>query len=123
MHKHLILRPLLFVAWLSCCATFAHAAAPADEPPTIVREIFVPFESRETLLENQPRRVLLSRGEYEDLLKKAKKSMTEAGGPVVPGSEGTVEDITAARALSAEIGYPMIVKASAGGGGWGMCQL
>ena len=50
----------------------------------------------------------------------AKKRMKEAGVPVVPGSEGVVQDITQARAIAAEIGYPLIVKASAGGGGRGM---
>ena len=50
----------------------------------------------------------------------AKKRMKEAGVPVVPGSEGIVQDITQARAIAAEIGYPLIVKASAGGGGRGM---
>jgi acetyl-CoA carboxylase biotin carboxylase subunit len=50
----------------------------------------------------------------------AKKRMREAGVPVVPGSVGTVDDLTSARGLSTEIGYPLIVKASAGGGGRGM---
>jgi acetyl-CoA carboxylase biotin carboxylase subunit len=50
----------------------------------------------------------------------AKKKMIEAGVPVVPGSEGTLEDVAEARAVAAEIGYPLIVKASAGGGGRGM---
>jgi len=50
----------------------------------------------------------------------AKKRMREAGVPVVPGSEGVVENFTEARAIAAEIGYPLIVKASAGGGGRGM---
>jgi acetyl-CoA carboxylase biotin carboxylase subunit len=50
----------------------------------------------------------------------AKKRMREAGVPVVPGSEGVVEDLAMARSIAAEIGYPLIVKASAGGGGRGM---
>ncbi|NUQ63983.1 MAG: hypothetical protein HUU20_16010, partial [Pirellulales bacterium] len=50
----------------------AHAAGDRTQP--VVREIFVPFGDLDALLENQPRRVLLSREEYEDLLKKAKKS-------------------------------------------------
>lgn len=50
----------------------------------------------------------------------AKKRMREAGVPCVPGSEGVVEDLSQARAIAADIGYPLIVKASAGGGGRGM---
>ena len=40
--------------------------------------------------------------------------------PVIPGSTGSVADIEAARRDAAEIGYPVIVKAAAGGGGKGM---
>lgn len=50
----------------------------------------------------------------------AKKTMKQAGVPVIPGSEGVVSDIKSARDISAEMGYPVIVKASAGGGGRGM---
>jgi acetyl-CoA carboxylase biotin carboxylase subunit len=50
----------------------------------------------------------------------AKKKMMEAGVPVVPGSEGTVGSLSEAKAVAAEIGYPLIVKATAGGGGKGM---
>ena len=50
----------------------------------------------------------------------AKKTMKEAGVPVVPGSEGVVEDIEEARKIAEKIGYPIIIKASAGGGGRGM---
>ena len=50
----------------------------------------------------------------------AKKMMMKAGVPVIPGSEGTIDDIQDAKAVAAEIGYPLIVKASAGGGGKGM---
>ncbi len=44
----------------------------ADEPERVVREIYVPFEQLDVLLEDQPQRVLLSRKEYEQLLEKAK---------------------------------------------------
>jgi len=50
----------------------------------------------------------------------AKDTMKAAGVPVVPGSDGLIEDIEAAVTLSEEIGYPVIVKATAGGGGKGM---
>ena len=46
--------------------------AQETNPPEKVREIFVPFKDLNILLENQPRRVLLSRQEYDDLVKKAK---------------------------------------------------
>ncbi|MEO5930261.1 MAG: acetyl-CoA carboxylase biotin carboxylase subunit [Candidatus Kapaibacterium sp.] len=50
----------------------------------------------------------------------AKDTMREAGVPVVPGSPGTVDDVAEARRVAEEVGYPVIVKASAGGGGKGM---
>jgi len=50
----------------------------------------------------------------------AKATMRNAGVPVIPGSEGLIEDITAGKKLAAEIGYPIILKATAGGGGKGM---
>jgi acetyl-CoA carboxylase biotin carboxylase subunit len=50
----------------------------------------------------------------------AKKMMIKADVPVVPGSEGAVETVADAKAVAAEIGYPLIIKASAGGGGRGM---
>jgi acetyl-CoA carboxylase biotin carboxylase subunit len=50
----------------------------------------------------------------------ARRRMREAGVPVVPGSDGPLEDPAAARAVAARIGYPVILKASAGGGGKGM---
>jgi acetyl-CoA carboxylase biotin carboxylase subunit len=46
--------------------------------------------------------------------------MKEAGIPVVPGSEGALKGVTDAKRLAKEIGYPVIIKASAGGGGRGM---
>ena len=50
----------------------------------------------------------------------AKATMIEAGVPCVPGSEGLVEDLKVAKAAAKEIGYPVILKATAGGGGKGM---
>jgi len=50
----------------------------------------------------------------------AKDTMKALGVPCVPGSEGGIASIGEARALCAEIGYPVIVKATAGGGGRGM---
>ncbi|AGZ82364.1 acetyl-CoA carboxylase biotin carboxylase subunit [Campylobacter fetus] len=51
---------------------------------------------------------------------KAKQVMMRAGIPVVPGSDGAIQDIDMAKKLAREIGYPIIVKAAAGGGGRGM---
>ena len=51
---------------------------------------------------------------------KARKTMIEAGIPVVPGSDGIVKDVAQAKEIAKSIGYPMIVKASSGGGGKGM---
>ncbi|MDY3132866.1 MAG: acetyl-CoA carboxylase biotin carboxylase subunit [Campylobacter lanienae] len=51
---------------------------------------------------------------------KAKQMMMRAGIPVVPGSDGAIKDIEAAKKLVAQIGYPVIIKAAAGGGGRGM---
>ena len=50
----------------------------------------------------------------------AKKTMKSAGVPVIPGSEGIVSDPNEARQIASEIGYPVMLKASAGGGGRGM---
>jgi acetyl-CoA carboxylase biotin carboxylase subunit len=50
----------------------------------------------------------------------AKETMIKAGVPVVPGGEGLLEDVAAAKKLAIEIGYPVIIKATAGGGGKGM---
>lgn len=51
---------------------------------------------------------------------KAREMMMAAGVPVVPGSEGTVEKLTEAHQIAQSIGYPVMLKASAGGGGRGM---
>lgn len=50
----------------------------------------------------------------------AKKTMIAAGVPVIPGSEGLVHSIDDAKRIAADIGYPVILKATAGGGGKGM---
>jgi acetyl-CoA carboxylase, biotin carboxylase subunit len=50
----------------------------------------------------------------------AKKSMRELGVPLVPGSDGAVGSDEEALAAAARIGFPMLVKAAAGGGGRGM---
>lgn len=50
----------------------------------------------------------------------AKDTMIKAGVPVVPGGDGLLEDVEAAKVLAKEIGYPVIIKATAGGGGKGM---
>jgi acetyl-CoA carboxylase, biotin carboxylase subunit len=50
----------------------------------------------------------------------AKRIVKEAGIPVVPGSDGPVDDIEEALLIAEEIGYPVLIKASAGGGGRGM---
>ena len=50
----------------------------------------------------------------------AKDTMKKLGVPCVPGSDGGVPDLATAKTLGDEIGYPVIIKATAGGGGKGM---
>ena len=50
----------------------------------------------------------------------AKRLAKEANVPTVPGSDGIIEDPEEAKAIAGEIGYPVIIKATAGGGGKGM---
>jgi acetyl-CoA carboxylase biotin carboxylase subunit len=50
----------------------------------------------------------------------AKETMIKAGVPVVPGGEGLLESVDAAKILAKKIVYPVIIKATAGGGGKGM---
>lgn len=50
----------------------------------------------------------------------AKKTAVELGIPVIPGSESTAADLDEARAAAEKIGFPILIKATAGGGGRGM---
>ncbi len=50
----------------------------------------------------------------------AKETMKAAGVPVLPGTEGVIQDVEEALAVAEQIGYPVIIKATAGGGGRGM---
>jgi acetyl-CoA carboxylase, biotin carboxylase subunit len=50
----------------------------------------------------------------------AKETMRKTGVPVVPGSDGTIDDVHRAMEAANEVGYPVIIKATAGGGGKGM---
>ena len=50
----------------------------------------------------------------------AKSTMQKVGVPTVPGSEGLLESVSDASDLAAEMGYPVMIKATAGGGGRGM---
>src|SRR5215210_6922737 len=50
----------------------------------------------------------------------AKETMIKAGVPVIPGSEGLLESLEEAKGIAKEMGYPVILKATAGGGGKGM---
>lgn len=50
----------------------------------------------------------------------AKDTMIKAGVPVVPGGEGLLESVDEAKSLAKVVGYPVILKATAGGGGKGM---
>ena len=50
----------------------------------------------------------------------AKSTMQKVGVPTVPGSEGLLESVSAASELASEMGYPVMIKATAGGGGRGM---
>ncbi|MAG71843.1 MAG: acetyl-CoA carboxylase biotin carboxylase subunit [Acidobacteria bacterium] len=51
---------------------------------------------------------------------RARRAMKRAGVPVLPGSEGPIEDLEKADALAKELGFPIIIKATAGGGGRGL---
>ncbi len=51
---------------------------------------------------------------------RARQTVTQAGVPILPGTKDAVSTIGQAREVAAEIGYPVIIKATAGGGGRGM---
>ncbi len=53
----------------------------------------------------------------------SRRLMMDAGVPVVPGGRDPLPDVESARAMAAELGYPVMLKASAGGGGKGMRLL
>ena len=50
----------------------------------------------------------------------AKDTMRKNGVPVIPGSDGVIADVAEGKKVAVEVGYPVIIKASAGGGGKGM---
>ena len=54
---------------------------------------------------------------------RAKETMKAAGVPVIPGSDGAISSVEEAKKIAAEIGYPVLVKASAGGGGRGIRRI
>jgi acetyl-CoA carboxylase biotin carboxylase subunit len=68
-----------------------------------------------TFIGPSPRTIALMGNKAE-----AKRTMRAAGVPVLPGSDGPVASADEAKALAEDIGYPVILKASAGGGGKGM---
>lgn len=53
----------------------------------------------------------------------ARETMQRCGVPTVPGSDGVVESVEDARAFAERVGYPVLIKASAGGGGKGMREV
>lgn len=53
----------------------------------------------------------------------AKKTMKEAGVPIIPGSDGLITTIDEARDLAETVGYPVMIKATAGGGGRGIRKV
>ena len=63
-----------------------------------------------------PAQVLSALGDKAE----ARRLMRQAGVPIMPGSEEPVHDAGEARAIARKIGYPLLVKAAAGGGGRGM---
>ncbi len=53
----------------------------------------------------------------------ARRVALEVGAPVVPGTEQGIQTVEEARRIAAQIGYPVLLKASAGGGGKGMRRV
>lgn len=63
------------------------------------------------------------KGDVIDLLgnkSAARKVMIENHVPVVPGSDGSIQNVETAKEVASQIGYPVLIKAAAGGGGKGM---
>jgi hypothetical protein len=60
---------------------FGQSSVPAGEPPEVIREIFVPFEDLNVLLEGDVRRVFLTREQYDELLAKAKRTAPDSPAP------------------------------------------
>jgi acetyl-CoA carboxylase biotin carboxylase subunit len=54
---------------------------------------------------------------------RAKETMKKAGVPVIPGSDGAVKSYEEAERIASEMGYPLLIKASAGGGGRGIRRV
>jgi propionyl-CoA carboxylase alpha chain len=54
---------------------------------------------------------------------KARELMSAAGVPIVPGTKEKITDMTRAKEIASELGYPVLLKASAGGGGKGMRKV
>ena len=53
----------------------------------------------------------------------AREQMKQSGVPVIPGSDGFVKDVEEAKQIATEIGYPVLLKAAAGGGGKGIRRI
>ena len=53
----------------------------------------------------------------------ARETMKACGVPTVPGSDGCIDTVEEARAFAEEVGYPVLIKATAGGGGKGMREV
>ncbi|SEM53896.1 acetyl-CoA carboxylase, biotin carboxylase subunit [Ligilactobacillus sp. WC1T17] len=53
----------------------------------------------------------------------ARMQMQQSGVPVIPGSEGFIEDVTQAKLVADKVGYPILLKAAAGGGGKGIRRV
>ncbi|MDZ4839578.1 MAG: acetyl-CoA carboxylase biotin carboxylase subunit [Bacteroidota bacterium] len=51
---------------------------------------------------------------------RARETMTKAGVPIIPGTDGILKNAEQAKGIAKDLGYPVIIKASAGGGGRGM---
>ncbi len=66
-----------------------------------------------------PAEVIRAMGEKTE----ARRRMAAAGVPVLPGSDGPVADVDEAKSVAAAVGYPVMLKAAAGGGGIGMALV